>query len=142
MKVENGSKVKVHYIGTLNDGVEFDNSYKRGNTLDFEVGQGQMIKGFEDSVMGMEQGDKKSVTIAPENAYGTRMDEAITEVDKANFPPDFVVEIGAMVQGQTEQGMPIQAKILEEKENSIVLDLNHPLAGKELNFEIELVELN
>jgi len=142
MKVKNGDSVKVHYIGTLNDGNEFDNSYKRGSTLDFQVGGGQMIKGFDDALVEMEVGQKKSINIKPEEAYGPRREEAITAVAKENFPPDFVAKEGEMVQGRTESGQPVNALIIEVQENDVILDMNHPLAGEELNFEIELVEIS
>jgi len=142
MKVKNGDSVKVHYVGTLNDGNEFDNSYKRGSTLDFQVGGGQMIKGFDDALVEMEVGQKKTVNLKPEEAYGPRREEAITAVAKENFPPDFVAKEGEMVQGRTESGQPINALIIEVQENDVILDMNHPLAGEELNFEIELVEIS
>jgi len=142
MKVKNGDSVKVHYIGTLNDGNEFDNSYKRGSTLDFQVGGGQMIKGFDDALVEMEVGQKKTVNLKPEQAYGPRREEAIMVVGKENFPPDFEAREGEMVQGRTETGQPVNTLIIEIQENDIVLDMNHPLAGEELNFEIELVEIS
>ena len=142
MKVKNGDSVKVHYVGTLNDGNEFDNSYKRGSTLDFQVGGGQMIKGFDEALVEMEVGQKKTVNLKPEEAYGPRREEAITAVAKENFPPDFVAKEGEMVQGRTESGQPINALIIEVQENDVILDMNHPLAGEELNFEIELVEIS
>ena len=142
MKVQKGNSVKVHYVGTLNDGNEFDNSYKRGSTLDFQVGNGQMIKGFDDAIMEMEVGDKKKINIKPEEAYGQRNENAIIAVEKKNFPTDFNFNVGEMVQGTTEQGQPINAVILEIQESDVILDANHPLAGQELNFEIELVEIS
>jgi FKBP-type peptidyl-prolyl cis-trans isomerase 2 len=142
MKVKNGDSVKVHYIGTLNDGNEFDNSYKRGSTLDFQVGGGQMIKGFDNALVEMEVGQKKTVNLKAEEAYGPRREEAIMAVAKENFPPDFEAKEGEMVQGRTENGQPINALIIEVQENDIILDMNHPLAGEELNFEIELVEIS
>jgi FKBP-type peptidyl-prolyl cis-trans isomerase 2 len=142
MKVKQGDSVKVHYVGTLNDGNEFDNSYKRGSTLDFKVGAGQMIKGFDSAVVEMTVGDKKTVNIKPEEAYGERKEEAIMAVAKENFPPDFVAVEGEMVQGRTENGQPINALIIEVQDNDVILDMNHPLAGEELNFEIELVEIS
>jgi len=141
MKVKNGDSVKVHYIGTLNDGNEFDNSYKRGSTLDFKVGGGQMIKGFDDALVEMEVGQKKTVNLKPEEAYGQRKEEAIMVVNKSNFPPDFSPKEGEMVQGRTENGQPVNALIIEVQEDDIILDMNHPLAGEELNFEIELVQI-
>lgn len=141
MKVEKGNNVKVHYTGTLTDGEKFDSSYDRGETLNFTVGSGQMIQGFDDAVLGMEVGETKNITISPDMAYGDRYDEAIQSVGRENFPSDFQVEIGGMVQGSTAEGMPIQATIVGEDEENIILDMNHPLAGKELNFKIELVEI-
>jgi len=141
MKVEKGNNVKVHYTGTLEDGQQFDSSRDRGETLNFTVGTGQMIAGFDEAVMGMAIGEVKDVTLSPEKAYGERSEEALMPVSRQNFPEDFVVEIGAMVQGSTAQGMPIQAQIVGEDEENIVLDMNHPLAGKSLNFNIELVEI-
>ena len=142
MKVKNGDSVKVHYIGTLNDGNEFDNSYKRGATLDFQVGGGQMIKGFDNALVEMEVGQKKNINIKSEDAYGPRREEAIMSVSKENFPPDFRTKEGEMIQGQTETGQPITAIVVEVQENDVILDMNHPLAGEELNFEIELVEIS
>ena len=141
MKVENGNNVKVHYTGTLEDGQQFDSSRDRGETLNFTIGKGQMIPGFEEAVMGMEVGETKDITLTPDQAYGDKMEEAIQPVSRQNFPPDFQVEIGAMVQGSTAEGMPIQATIVGEDEENIILDMNHPLAGKSLNFNIELVEI-
>lgn len=141
MKVKNGNNVKVHYTGTLENGEVFDTSHNRNQTLDFTVGSGQMIKGFDEAVVGMEVGDKKDITLTPDMAYGERNDEAIIPVDKKNFPEDFKIEIGNMVQGTTQQGMPIQAIIVGEDKDNVILDVNHPLAGKTINFNIELIEI-
>jgi FKBP-type peptidyl-prolyl cis-trans isomerase 2 len=141
MKVEKGNNVKVHYTGTLEDGQEFDSSHKRNETLNFTVGAGQMIAGFDNAVMGMEVGESKDVTLTPNEAYGERNEEAVQPVNRQNFPEDFVVRVGEMVQGSTAEGMPIQATVVGEDEENIILDMNHPLAGKSLNFNIELVEI-
>lgn len=142
MAVVKGDKVKVHYRGTLTEnGLEFDSSYERNETLNFEVGSGQMIQGFDNALLGMEKGDTKQVTISANEAYGESREEAIQSVPKTNFPPNFDGKVGSMVQGQNQMGQPIQALIVEEQEDSYVLDFNHPLAGKELNFSIELVDV-
>lgn len=141
MKVEKGNNVKVHYTGTLEDGQEFDSSHKRNETLNFTVGAGQMIAGFDNAVMGMEVGESKDVTLTPNEAYGERNEEAVQPVNRQNFPEDFVVRVGEMVQGSTAEGMPIQATVVGEDEENIILDMNHPLAGKSLNFNIELVDI-
>ena len=141
MKTQKGSKVKVHYIGTLNDGSEFDNSYKRATTIDFEVGGGQMIKGFDEAVLDMEVGQKKNVTIPPAEAYCEYNEEANIKVPKSNFPENFEFIQGGLVEGSTESGQPVAALIIEIYENEVLMDFNHPLAGESLNFEIELVEI-
>ena len=115
MKVENGHNVKVHYKGTLTDGTEFDNSKTRGQTLDFEVGSPRLIQGFSNALLGMAKGETKTVSLPAESAYGP-------------------------VRGNGPQG-PFMAKIHEIQDSNVILDFNHPLAGKDLNFEIELVEL-
>ena len=119
-----GNNVAVHYVGTFEDGTEFDNSHTRGATLDFTVGAGRMIKGFDQAVVGMTEGQTKTVSLTPDNAYGER------------------VELGEMIQGNGPQG-PFLAKIeaIEEAEQQVVLDMNHPLAGKTLNFEIQMVKI-
>lgn len=140
MKVENGSNVSVHYRGTLGDGTEFDNSRTRGQTLEFRVGSGQMIKGFNDAVVGMTTGETKSVTLVPADAYGDRNPEALQAVPRTAFGDDFEFEVGEMIQGNGPRG-PFVARIHELQEADVVLDLNHPLAGEELNFEIEVVSV-
>ena len=140
-KVENGSNVKVHYKGTLTDGKQFDSSYDRGETLPFQVGAGQMIKGFDAAVVGMEVGETKIVTIPSAEAYGERNEDALQEVPRTVFPPDFEFRLNETVQGADQNGNPLIAKILEVKDETVKLDLNHPLAGEELTFEIELVEI-
>lgn len=142
MAVVKGDKVKVHYRGTLTEnGLEFDSSYGRNETLDFEVGSGQMISGFDNALIGMEKGEVKEITIPANEAYGESREEAIQSVPKTNFPPNFDGKVGSMVQGQNQMGQPIQALIVEEQDDSYILDFNHPLAGKELNFSIELVDV-
>ena len=142
MSVKKGDSVKVHYIGTLNDGNEFDNSYKRGSTLDFKVGEGNMIKGFDSALLGMEVGEKKTVNLEPKDAYGERIEEAIQTVSKDQFGDVKHITEGSRVNGQTQDGRPISALVMKINEDDVVLDLNHPFAGKELNFEIELVEVD
>lgn len=142
MKAENGKTVSVHYRGTLDDGTEFDSSHSRGETLSFTLGNGMMIAGFEAGVVGMQVGETKTVQISPADGYGERIDEAIREVSKENFPDDFEFIEDATVQGQAPNGQPIMAKIIKENSETVTLDFNHPLAGKDLNFEIEMVEIS
>ena len=141
MAVKQGDTVKVHYTGTLNDGSEFDSSYKRNEPIEFQAGTGQMIQGFDNAVMEMNVGEKKSVNIPASEAYGEQNPEAFMGVPRTNFPPEFEFVVGEMVQGQTENGQPLQAIILEVGDEEVVLDFNHPLAGQDLNFDIELMEI-
>jgi FKBP-type peptidyl-prolyl cis-trans isomerase 2 len=137
MKIENGKKVKVHYTGKHVDGEVFDSSEGR-EPLTFTVGEGMMIKGFETGLMGMETGEKKTVEIEPSEAYGERREDLFTEVEKSQLPSD-VVE-GQVLQAMTEQG-PINVTVKELKEDKAVMDMNHPLAGKKLVFDLEVVEV-
>tara|TARA_B100001094_G_scaffold317765_1_gene360541 strand:+ start:685 stop:1113 length:429 start_codon:yes stop_codon:yes gene_type:complete len=140
MKVENGHNVKVHYVGTLSDGTEFDNSKTRGKTLDFKVGTPGLIAGFSNAVVGMTSGDTKTITLAADDAYGQVNPEAFQNIPKTQFDDDFVFEVGGAVMGQGPQG-PFRATISEVQDEAVVLDFNHPLAGKELTFEVELVDV-
>ena len=138
MKVKNGQNVQVHYKGTLKDGTVFDESRARNRTLNFRVGSGQMLKGFNDTVLGMSKGDVRNVTLSPEDAYGFHDPGALQGVDKGFFGEGFEFKIGEIVQGNGPRG-PFIAKIHDVEGDTVVLDFNHPLAGEELNFEIELV---
>ena len=140
-KAEDGSKVKVHYKGTLNDGTVFDNSYDRGEPIEFQVGADTMISGFNDAVVGMAVGEKKKVSLEPAQAYGPVNPDALSEVSKENFPSDFDFKEGQVVQGQNDDGQPVVGTITEVKENVVSMDFNHPMAGQSLNFEIELVSV-
>ena len=140
-KVAQGSKVKVHYAGTFSDGSEFDNSRTRGEAMEFEVGGTDLITGFSNAVVGMEAGETKTVTIEPDDAYGDVIKEAFQTTTKDNFPEDFKFELGQIITGQSGQGVPFIARIHEVTDSDVTLDLNHPLAGKDLTFEIEILEI-
>ena len=140
-KVKTGNKVKVHYIGTLNDGTEFDNSKKREKELEFIVGESTMIPGFEQGIVGMEVGESKTISIPSKLAYGDRKTEAKIKVGREEFPPDFKLIIDEVIQGKTKSGRPALAKIIGVNEKEVSLDMNHPLAGKDINFEVELLEI-
>ena len=139
-KAKKGDNVKVHYKGKLTSGEQFDSSEGR-EPLAFTVGAGQMIKGFDEAIPGMVVGEKKTINIAPENAYGEKNMEAIIEFPKSNIPPDMKLEPGMKLQLQNEEGQPIPVVVTEVKDNVVILDANHELAGKELIFDIELVEI-
>jgi len=135
--IEKGSKVKVHYTGKLEDNNIFDSSVER-EPLEFVVGEGKLIPGFENGIMGLNTGDKKTIEIKAEEAYGQIREELISEVPKENLPEG--VEVGAMLQAQTEQG-PINVTVTEIGETTAKVDANHPLAGKKLIFELEVMEV-
>ena len=138
---KNGDKVKVHYVGTLKDGTEFDNSRTRGEGLEFTLGDGKLLKGFNDVVEGLKIGETKKVDLEAQEAYGEYIDEAIITVKKSEFPKEMEFVIKGVVQGQDNQGRPIQGQITKIEEEEVELNMNHPLAGEDLAFEIELLEI-
>lgn len=140
MQAKNGDLVKVHYTGKLINGEQFDSSAGR-EPLEFTVGADQMIKGFDAAIQGMSVGDKKTINIIAEDAYGPRSEDAIIEFPKENVPPEMILEAGMPLTLTNQQGQPVQAIVLEIKEDIIVMDANHALAGEELIFDIELVEI-
>mgnify|MGYP003634909265 CR=1 FL=1 len=137
---ENGSMVSVHYVGTLNNGQEFDSSLNR-EPLKFEIGGGGIIPGFNEAIVGMEIGEVKTITIDKENAYGITNPSAVQEVPKNRFPGDFNPVIGEVVSGDTQQGQTFHAKIVSIQDETITLNFNHPLAGEDLTFKLELVSI-
>ena len=139
-QVKNGDVVKVHYTGKLTNGEQFDSSTGRA-PLEFTVGSGQMIKGFDDAMPGMSVGEKKTINISPKEGYGEKNEEAIIEFPRQNVPADMPLEIGTQLELRSEDGMPIPVTITDVKQDIIILDANHSLAGKELVFDIELVEI-
>ena len=128
--------------GTLEDGTEFDNSRAREKPIEFTVGSGQMIKGFDDACSGMSVGDTKKFFIELDNAYGEINSEAVQVIPKSQFPEGFEFTVGAAIQGQAPNGLPFLANVTAEDSLTVTLDFNHPLAGKNLHFEIEIVEVN
>ena len=139
-QVKKGDKVKVHYHGKLNNGETFDSSKGR-KPLEFEVGGGMVIKGFDKGVAGMNVGEKKTINIPYNEAYGPRNPEMLIEIPKTNFPKDLDLEIGLPLMVNSENGQNFQVVVSQIKETSIILDTNHPLAGEDLIFDIELVEI-
>lgn len=139
-QVKQGDKVKVHYHGKLTDGTTFDSSEGR-EPLEFEVGAGAVIPGFDNGVMGMAVGDKKTVNIPAEEAYGPKVDELVMDFPKERFPEDMQPEIGMQLMMNNGSGQQFPVTIVEVKEESITLDANHQLAGKDLVFDIELVDI-
>jgi len=139
-KVEKGNTVKVHYTGKLSDGTVFDSS-DGGQPLEFKVGDGNLIPGFENGVVGMEVDDTKTVVIPSNEAYGEAREDLIMEVPKDNLPAELTPEIGMELVSKQPDGQEVIVKIVEVKENSIKIDANHQLAGKDLTFEIRVVEI-
>jgi FKBP-type peptidyl-prolyl cis-trans isomerase 2 len=139
-QAQNGDKVKVHYHGTLKSGEIFDSSNGR-DPLEFTVGSGQVIKGFDEGVKGMKVGDKKKVEIGVEDAYGEKSQDMIIEFPKEQFPSDMSPEVGQQLMMSNGSGQSFPVSIIEVREESVILDANHPLAGQDLIFDIELVEI-
>ena len=142
LKPQAGEMVSVHYVGTLEDGTEFDNSRTRDQPLTFEVGAGQVIPGFDSAVQELTVGKTKSVRLEPSQAYGDINPQAIQKAPRTSFPVDYDPVIGNMVQGTNTTGQQLNARIESIEDEIITLNFNHVLAGKILNFNIELLEIS
>lgn len=141
-KVKDGDTVKVHYTGKLTEeGTVFDSSRDRDEPLEFTLGEGQLIPGFEEAVIGMEPGDDTTVDITSEDAYGQRREDLELEVSKSDLPDNIEPEVGMQLQMQQQNGQAIPVQITDVEDDYVKLDANHPLAGKDLTFDIELVEI-
>jgi len=139
-KIKNGDNVSVHYTGKLEDGSVFDTSLAEGREpLTVTLGQGQLIPGFENGLIDMTAGEMKTIEIEPENAYGDIKPQMMSEVPLSQVPEG--VKAGDMLQGQNQFG-PVSVVVTEIKESTVVLDMNHPLAGKKLIFDLEVVSVN
>jgi len=138
-KIKNGDTISVHYTGKLENGDVFDSSQGR-DPLKFTVGAGQLIKGFDSAVIGMAVGDKKTVTVPPEDGYGSRNEELIVDLPKENMPKDMKIDVGMPLQLADQSGNPVPAVVHEIGETVVKMDVNHPLAGKTITFDIEIAE--
>ena len=136
-----GKTCRTHYKGTFNDGTQFDSSYDRGEPLEFVCGAGQMIKGVDAAVADMEVGEVKEIHLMPEEAYGQPDPQAIFELEIAQLPGSENLEVGQQVYLSNQYGQPFPVKVIAKEEKTITFDANHEMAGKELNFKIELVEV-
>ena len=136
-----GKTCRTHYRGTFNDGTQFDSSYDRGEPLEFVCGAGQMIKGFDAAVADMEVGQIVDIHLMPEEAYGMPDPNAIIEVEIAQLPGSEDLEVGQQVYLTNQYGQHFLVKVTGKDEKMITFDANHEMAGKELNFKIELVEV-
>ena len=139
-KAETGHKVRVHYTGKLADGNIFDSSENR-EPLEFIVGESMVIPGFEEAVLGMSIGDKKTVDLPPEKAYGEHHREMVSSVERSQLPEQLKPDVGDVLQAPQEDGKVIVVTVVDANDDAITVDANHPLAGKSLSFEIELVEI-
>ena len=142
MAVKKGDKIKVEYTGSLEDGTVFDSSEKQGKPLEFEVGSGQIIKGFDEALIGMEKGQEKEIKIEPADAYGQHNPQLIKKLPKDKFPTDKEIKPNMMLVLGTPDGRQIPTKVMDVTDSEITLDLNHPLAGKTLTFKIKVVEVS
>lgn len=140
MQVKNGDVIRVHYTGKLLDGSQFDSSVGRA-PLEFTVGAGQMIAGFDAGVVGMQVGEKKTIQIDPEHGYGHKDPNAMVEFPSSNVPEGMKVQVGMKLNLQNQYGQPVPVVVTEVREDVIIMDANHFLAGQDLVFDVELVEI-
>ena len=136
-----GDTIRIHYTGTLDDGQKFDSSHDHEEPLEFSIGKGQVVPGFEQAVVGMEPGETRTVRIPPNQAYGPHNPEKVIEVSRGNMPHDVELDIGVHIQGSMPDGQVVEFTIVGLNESEVTLDGNHPLAGKDLTFELELLEI-
>ncbi|MCP4301080.1 MAG: peptidylprolyl isomerase [Gammaproteobacteria bacterium] len=139
-QAKSGDTVRIHYTGTLDDGTEFDSSAGR-DPLEFALGGGQVIPGFDNAVDGMSVGDNKTVTISPDDGYGMRHEQLVQQVPRSAFPEDMEPAVGMQLQSQSPDGQVVNLVVVEVEDESITVDANHPLSGQALTFAIELVEI-
>lgn len=141
MVIKSGDKVKIEYEGTLDSGEVFDSSKKSGQPLEFEIGANQVIQGFEKAVLSMEKGEEKQIKIESKEAYGDKNEELIKEIPKNQLPENLEPKVGMFLGLQTSDGKTFPAPIVEVKGEFIKIDLNHLLAGKNLNFKIKVIDV-
>jgi peptidylprolyl isomerase len=139
-QAQHGDTVKIHYTGTLEDGTVFDSS-EGHDPLEFTLGSGQVIVGFEEAVTGMGSGEKKQVTIPADKAYGQRNEEMVIQAPRDQVPPDISPEVGQQLQMAGPGGETVIVRVVEITDEHVTLDANPPLAGKDLTFDIELVAI-
>lgn len=139
-QAKSGDTVRIHYTGTLDDGTQFDSSAGR-DPLEFALGGGQVIPGFDSAVDGMAVGDSKTVTIPAEEAYGQRHEQLVQQVSRSALPEEIEPTVGMQLQSQSPEGQVMMLVVTEVENESITVDANHPLAGQALTFDIELVEI-
>jgi len=140
-QAKSGDTVKVHYTGKLEDGSVFDTS-DTSTPLEFTIGSGQIIPGFEEAVIGMQPGEKKTITIPSDQAYGPYYQEMLQTVDRTTIPQNIELEPGMQLRVVGADNQAFVVTVVEVNENSVTLDANHPLAGEDLTFDVELVDIS
>lgn len=140
MPIKKGDKVKVEYTGKLDDGTVFDSSEKQGKPLEFKAGEGLVIKGFDEALIGMEKGDEKKINLKPDEAYGEYKEELLKKVPKEQLPKEQDPKEGMVLMVGLPNGSQFPAKITSVGDSDVTLDLNHPLSGKNLNFDLKVVD--
>jgi peptidylprolyl isomerase len=139
--IRTGDRVQVHYTGKLTSGEIFDSSHGK-EPLNLTIGEGNIIPGFENALLGMQTGEKKSFNISSEQAFGERRDDLVHVIDREQIPSDMKLEVGMQLALEGEKKEPIPAQVVDMSESTVTLDTNHPLAGKDLTFEVDVVEIN
>ena len=139
-QAKSGDTVQVHYTGTLNDGSQFDSSHG-ADPIQFTIGDGNLIAGFEQAIIGMAAGDNKSVTIPSDQAYGPHHKDLVHEVQREQIPPEIGLEVGSQLQASGPNGEPVRLVVVGLTDDTATLDANHPLAGEDLTFALELVAI-
>ena len=139
-QAKDGDTITVHYTGTFEDGKVFDTSRQR-DPMEFTIGQGSLISGFEQAVVGMAPGESKTVTLPPEQAYGTYDDQKVQVIERKQMPPDLKVEVGQRLEVRGQGGQTGIVSVKELTDSTVTLDANHPLAGQTLIFDIELIAI-
>jgi len=140
-EVTDGSVVKLHYVGTHDDGTEFDSSRSRGEPMSVVIGAGQLISGFNDALVGMTIGETKTFTLSPDEAYGDVNPDATTEMARNLFPEDFVIDEGTQIPLTSPGGQHVLGTVKKFDDEVVSIDLNHPMAGKNLTFEVEVLSV-
>ncbi len=139
-QAKNGDTVRIHYTGKLNDGTEF-NSSAGHDPMEFTLGEGSVIPGFEEAVVGMNAGDKKTIEIASDDAYGPRHEEGVQEIERSTIPDEIELKVGAQLQATAPDGNAMMLVVTALNDTHVTMDANHPLAGHDLTFNLELVEI-
>ncbi|MCK5396622.1 MAG: peptidylprolyl isomerase [Thermoplasmata archaeon] len=140
MPIKEGYHVKVEYTGTLEDGTLFDSTDEQGSPLEFQVGASQVIEGFEKAIVAMELNEEKEINLKPEDAYGDRKDDMVRDIPKENMPADELEE-GMTLMATLPTGMQVPVTVVKITDDNVKIDMNHPLAGKALNFKLKVVEI-